>query len=182
MTFYISWHFTFHDIQHFMTFNISWHFTFHDISHLMTFHISWYFTFHDILYFMAFDISLHLIFHYIRHFMTLDISWHWTFHDISHFMKFVIWHFMTYDTFHLGTYQNIQISIEWFKTLKPLSGMGWTAISVFHQIQTCHFHFSKPPNKEIITLNFHNRNFSNKSKTSNFHFPHHRPWLRIVIW
>ena len=176
MTFDVLWHFTFHDILqihdilHFMTFNISWHFTFHDISHLMTFHISWYFTFHDILHFMAFDISLHLIFHYIRHFMTLDISWHWTFHDI--------WHFGD-----LPEYSDLfQISIEWFKTLKPLSGMGWTAISVFHQIQTCHFHFSKPPNKEIITLNFHNRNFSNKSKTSNFHFPHHRPWLRIVIW
>ena len=31
------------------------------------------------------------------------------------------------------------------------------------------------PKKESITLTFHDRNFSNKSKTSNFHFPHNRP-------
>ena len=61
----ISWHFTFHDILHFMTFYISWHLTFQDIWHFMTSDISWHLTFHD--------------------------SWHFmTFHDICYFISFEI--------------------------------------------------------------------------------------------
>ena len=119
----------------------------------MTFYISWHLTFHDIWHFMTYDIWWDL---------TFDISWQLTYHDIWHLVKFDISFFTTFGMDgwdEMGGYLRFPPD-----PILPLSL------------------FNKYPNKDIITLDFHDRNFSNKSKTSNFHFPHHRPWLRIVIW